>query len=72
MVNDKNEVYVSDSYLGVIQVFKREGGFIGVIGDGNGKITKFKTPMGMAIAGNRLFVVEMFNNRVLVLEKQNQ
>jgi DNA-binding beta-propeller fold protein YncE len=72
VVNDKNEVFVSDSYLGVIQVFKREGGLIGVIGDGSGKITKFKTPVGMAISGNRLFVVEMFNNRVLILEKQDQ
>jgi len=72
VVNDKNEVFVSDSYLGVIQVFKREGGLIGVIGDGSGKITKFKTPVGMAISGNRLFVVEMFNNRVLILERQDQ
>jgi DNA-binding beta-propeller fold protein YncE len=72
VVNDNNEVFASDSYLGVIQVFKREGGLIGIIGDGKGKITKFKTPMGMAVSGNRLIVVEMFNNRVLVLERQNQ
>jgi len=72
VVNEKNEVFISDSYLGVVQVFKREGGLIGVVGDSNGKITKFKTPVGMAISGNRLYVVEMFNNRVLILERQGQ
>lgn len=72
VVNEKNEVFVSDSYLGVIQAFKREGALIGVVGDGHGKVTKFKTPVGMAAAGNRLFVVEMYNNRVLILEKQSQ
>lgn len=71
-VNDRNEVFVSDSYLGVIQVFHSDGGFIGVIGDGSGKITKFTTPVGMAAYGNRLYVVEMYSNRVLILEKQNQ
>lgn len=68
-VSDRNEVFVSDSYLGVIQVFSREGQLLGVVGDETGKLLKFTTPVGMTVAGNRLFIIEMWNNRLLVLEK---
>ena len=68
-VSDQNEVYVSDSYLGVIQVFSREGQLLGVVGDEAGNLSKFTTPVGITIAGNRLFIIEMWKNRLLVLEK---
>ena len=71
-VNDQNEVYVSDSYLGVIQVFSREGQLLGVVGDAAGTLAKFTTPVGITVAGNRLFIIEMWHNRLLVLEKLAQ
>ena len=71
-VSDSGEVFASDSYLGVIQIFNGEGGLVGVIGDEKGNVAKFKTPVGMAISGSRLYVVEMFSNRVLILERQSE
>jgi DNA-binding beta-propeller fold protein YncE len=69
-VNDSNEVFVSDSYLGVIQIFDREGRLTGIVGDENGKLRKFSTPVGMTSSDSRLFVVEMFKNRITVLQRQ--
>lgn len=68
-VSDQGEVYVSDSYLGVIQVFSGSGEFLGIVGDSSGQLIKFTTPVGLAISDDRLMVVEMFKNRLLVLKK---
>jgi DNA-binding beta-propeller fold protein YncE len=68
-VSPENEVFVTDSYLGVIQVFSREGKLLGAVGDATGKLAKFTTPVGIAVAGNRLYIIEMWNDRLLVLEK---
>jgi len=68
-VNDRDEVFVSDSYLGVIQIFSRDGRLVGIVGDEYGNLSKFTTPVGLTTAGNRLFIVEMWNNRLLVLEE---
>jgi tripartite motif-containing protein 71 len=59
-------VYVSDSYIGVIQVFDPSGAFLAAVGDiGAKRVKKFKTPVGIYIDHNfRLYVVEMFANRV--------
>jgi DNA-binding beta-propeller fold protein YncE len=59
-------VYVSDSYIGVIQVFDPSGAFLAAVGDiGAKRVKKFKTPVGIFIDHNfRLYVVEMFANRV--------
>ena len=59
-------VYVSDSYIGVIQVFDPNGAFLAVVGDvGAKKVKKFKTPVGIFVDhNNRLYVVEMYANRV--------
>ncbi len=62
-------LFVSDSYLGVIQVFTSDGDFLGAIGDEEGSLRKFTTPMGMAVSGKRLFVIEMYSNRLVVLEQ---
>jgi len=59
-------VYVSDSYIGVIQVFDPSGAFLAVVGDVGAKgVKKFKTPVGIFVDhNNRLYVVEMYANRV--------
>ena len=67
-IDQNNRVYVSDSYLGVIQIFDSEGEFYAVVSDpAKGTVKKFKTPTGLFIDNNnRLYVVEMFANRVSV------
>ena len=59
-------VYVSDSYIGVIQVFDTNGAFLAVVGDLGAKgVKRFKTPVGIFVDhNNRLYVVEMYANRV--------
>lgn len=67
-IDQNNRVYVSDSYLGIIQIFDSEGEFYAVVSDpAKGTVKKFKTPTGLFIDNNnRLYVVEMFANRVSV------
>jgi len=69
---DNNLVYVSDSYMGVIQVFRKTGEFHSVIGNtASGEIQKFTTPTGIFIDHRkRLYVVEMFADQVSVYELQ--
>jgi len=67
--SNSDEVFVSDSYLGIIQEFSRSGQFIGVVADHAGQPIQFTTPVGLTVFGDRLFVIEMFNNRLVVLEK---
>lgn len=71
-VNDQNQVFVTDSYLGVIQAFSQDGRFLGVVGDHTGHLIKFNTPMGLTFSDNRLLVIEMFNNRLVILEKLSE
>ncbi len=62
-------VLVSDSYLGVIQRFSAKGRFQAVLSDDNGKIHRFTTPARLFVdRNNRLYVVEMFANRITVFE----
>jgi len=65
-IDNNDRVYVSDSYLGVIQTFDNIGEFHSAVGDNEtGKIKKFKTPVGLFIDQvNRLYVVEMFADRI--------
>jgi len=67
-VDASNRIYVSDSYMGVIQVFGTWGEFYGVLGDARQKaVKKFKTPVGLFIdQDNRLYVVEMLAQKVSV------
>jgi len=59
-------VFVTDSYLGSVQVFDMSGNFFGVLADAAGAPIKFTTPTGLAIdAGRkRLYVVELKAHRV--------
>ncbi len=70
--DNHHRVYVSDSYLGVIQVFTPEGDFLSVIGDPSTHgVKKFNSPVGIFVdISNRLYVVEMFANRVSVFKIQ--
>lgn len=59
-------IYVSDSYMDLIQVFDTDYRFLYVLGRGK-KIAKFVAPTGIAIDDReRLFVVEMLSNKVSV------
>jgi DNA-binding beta-propeller fold protein YncE len=68
-VDKKNRVFVTDSYMGVVQVFSDLGRFIGVICE-NGNHKKFVTPVGIALddKAGRLLVVEMRANKINVLK----
>jgi len=63
---DGNDVFVTDSYLGSVQVFDLSGTFLGPLTDAAGIPMKFTTPMGVAIDSKRrrLYVVELKANRV--------
>ena len=69
-VDSRGRSYVSDSYMGVIQLFDVTGHFHSVIGDPEtGKVKKFTTPMGISVdRSNRLYVVEMLPGRVGVYQ----
>ena len=62
----ENLVFVSDSYLGHVQIFDMHGVFLGMLVDSAGVPLKFTTPMGMAVdaVNHRLYVVELKTNRV--------
>lgn len=59
-------VYVTDSYLGNVQVFTLGGRFLGVLADAAGTPLRFTTPTGITIDAqrHRLYVVELKANRV--------
>lgn len=61
-----DQIFVTDSYLGSVQVFEMSGSFLGVLSDTNGVAMKFITPTGIAIDSEHkcLYVVELKANRV--------
>jgi DNA-binding beta-propeller fold protein YncE len=65
-IDDKDLVYVSDSYLGVVQIFDADGRFQELVTDtATRKVKRFTTPMGLCTdSQRRLYVVEMTLNRV--------
>ena len=65
-----DQIFVTDSYLGSIQVFELSGGFLGVLADADGKVIKFVTPTGIAVDSKRkrLYVVELKANRVCSMD----
>jgi tripartite motif-containing protein 71 len=62
-VDSKHNVYLSDSYLNVVQVFSDEGKFLHVLEFSSTGRT-LDTPTGLAVSEDRLYVVEMMANRV--------
>jgi len=61
---DGDRVWVSDSDLGVIQVFSLEGRLEDVLRGPDGEVLHLDTPMGLDVVGDRLFVVEARPGRV--------
>jgi DNA-binding beta-propeller fold protein YncE len=63
-------IFVSDSYLGRIQVFDIQGNFLGVPLDLQQRPIKLTTPTGIAVdaANHRLYIVELQANRVCRLD----
>jgi len=67
-IDGAHRIWISDSVLGVVQVFSETGVFIGVLGDGDG-VRHFTTPTRLAFdERGRLAVVEMAANRVSLWE----
>jgi DNA-binding beta-propeller fold protein YncE len=73
-VDKTGRIYVSDSYMGVIQIFSETGDFYAAIGDpATGKVKKFNTPVGIFLdRQDRLYVVEMFANKVGVYRQAGE
>jgi len=66
-VNAKGQIFIADSYLGVIQMFGPKGKFQAVLSDDKGKVKRFTTPTRLYFDSNGLlYVVEMFANRISV------
>jgi len=66
-INGENTVFVSDSYLGAIQVFNRFGHFQSVLADEKGNVLQWSAPVGITVDDRQnLYVVEMMANRVRV------
>ena len=64
--DNKGNIYVSDSYMGLIQVFSSDTRFQYVLGD-NGTPYKLMSPSGITVdKNNRLYVCEMLENKVSV------
>ena len=65
-LDNKGNIYVSDSYMGIIQVFSSDTRFRYVLGS-NGKPYKLSSPAGITVdKKNRLYVCEMLKNKVSV------
>jgi len=68
-IDSVGRVYVSDSYLGVVQVFSAAGEFLHAIGK-DGVPTRFDNPVGLASFGSRIILVEMLPHTILILEPE--
>jgi len=66
-IDPKEKIYISDSYMEVIQVFSSSGKFLHVLGK-NGKPRRFSAVTGISINKNKLFVSETFDNKVSVFQ----
>jgi DNA-binding beta-propeller fold protein YncE len=67
-VDSNGQLYVSDSYMNLIQVFTDTGVFVYVL-QVNRITNAFKTPAGLTISNNNyLYVAEMLSNKVSVFK----
>ncbi len=68
-IDNRDRVYVTDCYMGVIQVFNTEGEILAVVGNEKNEKRKFITPAHIYIdKNNRLYVVEMYANKISVFD----
>jgi hypothetical protein len=63
-VGPDGHTWVSDSVLGVVQVFGSRGQLLDVIQDADGEPLRLSEPVGIDVVGDRLFVVELRPGRV--------
>jgi len=67
-LDSRGWIYVSDSYMDLVEVFDSSYSFRHVLGEA-GRPLKFIAPTGMAVDGfDRLYVCEMLANRVSIRE----
>lgn len=67
-LTDNNRILVSDSYLGVVQLYNSDTRFSAVLSM-HGAIAHFTTPAGIAVdKQNRVYVAEQLANRVTVCQ----
>jgi hypothetical protein len=66
IVTFEDRIFVTDSYLGRIQVFNMGGDFLGMLTDSEGAPVKLNTPTGITVDAQRrrLYVVELKADRV--------
>lgn len=64
VIDAADDIWASDSVIGVVQVYRGTGGFVDVLRDAAGGLMRFDSPMGMAIHEGHLYVVELGANRV--------
>ncbi|MFZ5928294.1 MAG: hypothetical protein ACOYX1_12690 [Acidobacteriota bacterium] len=72
-VDSAGNLYVADSDLGKIFVFKKNGRFSHFLGDARGEGV-YRRPTGLAIdrASGEIYVTETLRHRVLVLDRQGR
>ncbi|NOX69737.1 MAG: hypothetical protein GXP15_11165 [Gammaproteobacteria bacterium] len=68
-VDASGRVYVTDSYLGVIQVFSSDGEFLHAVGD-DGVPTRFDNPVGLTTLGEQIVLVQMLPHTILIIEPE--
>lgn len=64
-VDGQGRVFVTDSYIGVVEVFAENGAFLGALADSKG-VLHFNGPVGLAVSADNktLAVVEMLASKV--------
>ena len=70
-IENDGQILVSDSYLGVIQLYNNDTRFHAVLGT-DGEIARFDTPAGMTVDNqDRVYIAEIMANRVTVFKPAN-
>jgi predicted CXXCH cytochrome family protein len=62
-LDGKGRLFVSDPSLGVVQVFDREGTFLGALGQGD-KLLRLRYPMGIAVGESWVYLVDWSAGRL--------
>ena len=67
VLNEDNQLLVSDAYLGTISIYKN-GRPLGLLTDNNGEDLIFKSPTSLTLYKNRLYVTDTLNNSIEVFK----
>jgi predicted CXXCH cytochrome family protein len=66
----RGELLVSDAYRGMVSRY-RDGRFMGLLSDQQGKVIHFEAPVGLTVWRDRLYVVDALKNRVEIFRLHN-